>query len=73
MTLSLKIFELASASSVLVEVMQLLPEYESPFLLCDIILTIASLAVRRELCVAVENANGLEYVFDEKTSGPSKT
>uniref|UniRef100_T1GDR3 Armadillo repeat-containing protein 8 n=1 Tax=Megaselia scalaris TaxID=36166 RepID=T1GDR3_MEGSC len=58
------------ASSVLVELTQLLPEYEDPLLLSDMILTIASLAVRQELCVAVEDANGLEYVFDVMKKHP---
>lgn len=56
------------ASCVLLELTQLLPEHEDPTLLSDIILTIASLAVRQELCAVVEDANGLEYLFDAMVS-----
>lgn len=56
------------AACVLVELTELLPECEDPTLLSDIILTIASLAVRQELCLVVEDANGLEYLFDAMVS-----
>lgn len=56
------------ASFVLVDLTTLLPKYEDPTLLSDMILTIASLAVRQELCLAVEEASGLEYLFDVMVS-----
>lgn len=39
-------------------------EFDDTNVLSDLLLTIASLAVRHEFCLAIEDAGGLQYLFD---------
>lgn len=52
------------ANAVLIDLTKLLSEYEDKNVICDILLTIASLIVRHEFCVMVEDAGGLTFALD---------
>ncbi|KAH8401643.1 hypothetical protein KR009_006946 [Drosophila setifemur] len=51
------------ASEVLLNLVELLPVFEDPNVLADLLLTIGVLAVRQELCTAIDEAGGLTTVF----------
>lgn len=51
------------AGEVLLPLVELLPAYEDPNVLADLLLTIGTLAVRQELCTAIDEAGGLKSVF----------
>ncbi|XP_062127562.1 armadillo repeat-containing protein 6 homolog [Drosophila sulfurigaster albostrigata] len=52
------------ANELLLELVQLLPEYEDVNVLSDLLLTIGTLAVRQELCTLIDDAGGLKLIFD---------
>lgn len=52
------------ANEVLLELVELLPAYEDPNVLADLLLTIGTLAVRQELCTLIDEAGGLKMIFD---------
>ncbi|KAH8357807.1 armadillo repeat-containing protein 6 homolog [Drosophila serrata] len=52
------------AGEVLLPLVELLPAYEDPNVLSDLLLTIGTLAVRQELCTAIDEAGGLKAVFE---------
>ncbi|KAH8272899.1 hypothetical protein KR018_008433 [Drosophila ironensis] len=51
------------ANEVLLPLVELLPAYQDPNVLADLLLTIGTLAVRQELCTAIDEAGGLKIVF----------
>lgn len=52
------------ANEVLLQLVELLPAYEDANVLADLLLTIGTLAVRQELCTAIDEAGGLKMIFD---------
>lgn len=52
------------ANEVLLPLVELLPAYQDPNVLADLLLTIGTLAVRQELCTAIDEAGGLKIVFE---------
>lgn len=51
------------ASEMLLELVELLPEYTDVNVLSDLLLTIGTLAVRQELCTLIDEAGGLKMIF----------
>ncbi|XP_316648.4 armadillo repeat-containing protein 6 homolog [Anopheles gambiae] len=59
------------AAEALTEITQLLTKFKSdPDTLSDLMLTIASLTVRNELCQTVEEAGGLKFILDAMVEFP---
>ncbi|XP_032570266.1 armadillo repeat-containing protein 6 homolog [Drosophila sechellia] len=56
------------AGEVLIPLVELLPAYQDPNVLADLLLTIGTLAVRQELCTAIDEAGGLKSVFEIMSS-----
>ncbi|KAH8261523.1 hypothetical protein KR044_010577 [Drosophila immigrans] len=52
------------ANEVLLQLVELLPEYEDVNVLADLLLTIGTLAVRQELCTLIDDAGGLKVILD---------
>lgn len=59
------------SNAFLADLTKLLGEFEDVNVLSDLCLTIASLAVRQELCVVIEKAGGLKYVLDLMNKYPT--
>ena len=60
------------ATAFLKDLTQLLTKYKSnQELVCDLFLTIASLTVRNEFCLVVEEAGGLKFIMDVMVEYPS--
>ncbi|XP_055379864.1 armadillo repeat-containing protein 6 homolog [Condylostylus longicornis] len=60
------------ASEVLIDLTKILSEHDDVNVLSDLILTIASLVVRQEFCIAVEEEGGLEQVFNLMNKFPNE-
>ncbi|XP_034651857.1 armadillo repeat-containing protein 6 homolog [Drosophila subobscura] len=52
------------ANEVLLPLVELLPAYQEVEVLGDLLLTIGTLAVRQELCTAIDEAGGLKTIFE---------
>ncbi|XP_034478204.1 armadillo repeat-containing protein 6 homolog [Drosophila innubila] len=51
------------ANELLLQLVELLPEYTDVNVLSDVLLTIGTLAVRQELCTLIDDAGGLKLIF----------